>query len=63
MSYINIDSELFTKGPYKNENVFEVGEENPEYIQRILDKYDLEYSERILLNKAIGVEIEERNWI
>jgi hypothetical protein len=52
--YVN-GAEEFKKGRYSGDSVFEVAEEDPDYIKDLLDGNKLDDDERDLLCQAIGI--------
>ena len=49
MKRINPDTETFTKGQFANENIYEVADEYPDYIQYLLDEGNIDAEDRELL--------------
>jgi hypothetical protein len=60
---INTDSEIFTKGKYRDESVWDVADEDPEYLQSLLDSEDVPVNltklERELISHAIGIDLDD----
>jgi|WetSurMetagenome_2_1015567.scaffolds.fasta_scaffold1163644_1 hypothetical protein len=56
---ININSEQFISGKYRGESVWDVADEDLEYLQRLLDDVPLNKSERELISQVLEIEIDE----
>jgi hypothetical protein len=53
---INVDSETFIKGPYKGDSIYDVADEYPEYLRRILDNELGDREDRELLEPLVRLE-------
>jgi hypothetical protein len=51
--YLN-DLDNFVKGTYRGENVFDVAEEDTEYLNNLLENFSVDAQDREVINKALG---------
>ena len=49
--YLN-DLDNFVKGTYRGENVFDVAEEDTEYLNNLLENFSVDAQDREVINKA-----------
>ena len=57
--YINRDTEDFTKGTYRGENVFDVAEEDAAYLNNLLENFTLDNEDKEIIMKALGKSVED----
>lgn len=55
--YIDQDTEIFIKGQWRGESIYDVAEEDPEYIVYILDEGSPDHEDREVLCKVLGREV------
>jgi hypothetical protein len=58
MRYLN-ELEEFVKGTYKGEDVYEVAEAYPDYLQHLLENCSIDAEDREIINSALGITEEE----
>jgi hypothetical protein len=58
MKHLN-DLENFTKGEWQDQNIWDVADEDPGYIQRLLSNGRVESDEAALFRAALGLPEEE----
>ena len=58
MRYLN-ELEEFVKGTYRGENIFDVAEEDPNYLQHLLDNCSIDADDTELINSALGISEED----
>ena len=56
--YIDTDTETFIKGQWKGESIYDVAEEDQEYLTHILDEGSPDYEDREILCKILGREVD-----
>jgi hypothetical protein len=59
MRYLNQDTQNFIQGKYNGENVFDVVEEDAEYLKWLLDECPVNAEDRAVINQALGNPPEE----
>ena len=59
MSKLLDSDEIFLKGPYKDESLLDVAEEDAEYLQELLNGGELAWEDRASVMGALGLDIPE----
>jgi hypothetical protein len=58
MKYLNAQDN-FTKGEYKDDSVYDVADEDPGYLQRLLNNLSVDAEEAEIIRGALGLPEEE----
>lgn len=56
--FVSSDTETLLKGTYRGDSIFDVAEEDPEYLENLVENHHLEAEEQSWLLKALGREEE-----
>jgi hypothetical protein len=59
MSRLFNSDDIFQKGPYKEESLYDVADEDSEYLQELLNGDDLAWEDRSSIMGALGLDIPE----
>lgn len=59
--YINQDTETLTQGPWRGENIFDVADEDPEYLRGLLDGNIPDALDREIICRALGIDPNEQD--
>jgi hypothetical protein len=58
MKYLN-QLDNFTRGEWEGQSVYDVADEDPGYLQRLLDNGPIDAEDRTLLRSALGLPEDE----
>jgi hypothetical protein len=59
MSRLLNDDEVFQRGPYKEDSLYDVADADMEYLQELLNGDDLAWEDRASVMGALGIDIPE----